>query len=114
MLELEDAQAKARRLSNEGVTLAEAERWWAAIGRWNSALVLTPDDHTIHEMLSQAYMQVWQGGGKGYGIIIIIFIIVFILSELYFYIKHAGGSMLNKHYYIFLITVVMQHVNISS
>ncbi|XP_045116638.1 tetratricopeptide repeat protein 33-like isoform X2 [Portunus trituberculatus] len=58
VLELEDAQAKARRLSNEGVTLAEAERWWAAIGRWNSALALTPDDHTIHEMLAQAYMQV--------------------------------------------------------
>lgn len=58
VLELEDSQAKARRLSNEGVTLAEAERWWAAIGRWNSALALTPDDHTIHEMLAQAYMQV--------------------------------------------------------
>lgn len=58
MLQLEDAKAKARRLSNEGVTLAEAERWWAAIGRWNAALALTPEDHTIHEMLAQAYMQV--------------------------------------------------------
>ncbi|XP_071518568.1 tetratricopeptide repeat protein 33-like isoform X2 [Panulirus ornatus] len=58
VLQLEDAKAKARRLSNEGVTLAEAERWWAAIGRWNAALALTPDDHTIHEMMAQAYMQV--------------------------------------------------------
>lgn len=58
VLQLEDAKAKARRLSNEGVTLAEAERWWAAIGRWNAALALTPEDHTIHEMLAQAYMQV--------------------------------------------------------
>ncbi|XP_042232641.1 tetratricopeptide repeat protein 33-like isoform X1 [Homarus americanus] len=58
VLQLEDVEAKARRLSNEGVTLAEAERWWAAIGRWNAALALTPNDHTIHEMLSQAYMQV--------------------------------------------------------
>ncbi|KAG7163123.1 Tetratricopeptide repeat protein 33-like, partial [Homarus americanus] len=57
VLQLEDVEAKARRLSNEGVTLAEAERWWAAIGRWNAALALTPNDHTIHEMLSQAYMQ---------------------------------------------------------
>ncbi|XP_071548687.1 tetratricopeptide repeat protein 33-like [Panulirus ornatus] len=58
VLQLEDEKAKARRLSNEGVTLAEAERWWAAIGRWNAALALTPDDHTIHEMMAQAYMQV--------------------------------------------------------
>lgn len=58
VVELEDVKARARRLSNEGVTLAESERWWTAIGRWNAALDLTPDDHTIHEMLSQAYMQV--------------------------------------------------------
>lgn len=59
VLQLEDAKAKARRLSNEGVMLAESERWWAAIGRWNAALALTPDDYALHEMLAQAYMQVW-------------------------------------------------------
>ncbi|XP_047469217.1 tetratricopeptide repeat protein 33-like [Penaeus chinensis] len=58
VLQLEDAKAKARRLSNEGVMLAESERWWAAIGRWNAALTLTPDDYALHEMLAQAYMQV--------------------------------------------------------
>lgn len=50
VLQLEDAKAKARRLSNEGVMLAESERWWAAIGRWNAALALTPDDYALHEM----------------------------------------------------------------
>ncbi|KAK7072366.1 Tetratricopeptide repeat protein 33 [Halocaridina rubra] len=58
VLELEDVKARARRLSNEGVTMAESERWWAAIGKWNAALELTPNDHTLHEMLAQAYMQV--------------------------------------------------------
>ncbi|XP_064104529.1 tetratricopeptide repeat protein 33-like isoform X2 [Macrobrachium nipponense] len=58
VMELEDVKVKARRLSNEGVMLAEAGRWWAAIGRWNGALELTPDDHTLHEMMAQAYMQV--------------------------------------------------------
>ncbi|KAG0714623.1 Tetratricopeptide repeat protein 33 [Chionoecetes opilio] len=58
VVEDEAVEAKARRLSNEGVILAESERWWAAIGRWNAALALTPDDDTLQEMLSQAYMQV--------------------------------------------------------
>lgn len=61
MLQLEDEVVKAQRLSKEGVTLAEGERWWAAIGRWNAALALTPNDHTIHEMMAQAYMQVVYG-----------------------------------------------------
>ncbi|KAK4321473.1 hypothetical protein Pmani_007720 [Petrolisthes manimaculis] len=58
VLQLEDEVVKAQRLSKEGVTLAEGERWWAAIGRWNAALALTPNDHTIHEMMAQAYIQV--------------------------------------------------------
>ncbi|XP_064626471.1 tetratricopeptide repeat protein 33-like [Lineus longissimus] len=52
---LEDAQAKSDRLKKEGSTLADAERYWEAIKKWEGALQLTPEDETIHEMISQAY-----------------------------------------------------------
>uniref|UniRef100_A0A6A7G3I5 Tetratricopeptide repeat protein 33-like n=1 Tax=Hirondellea gigas TaxID=1518452 RepID=A0A6A7G3I5_9CRUS len=55
---LEDSTIKAARLKKEGVILAEDDKWWAAISRWNAATVLQPNDHTLHDMMAQAYMQV--------------------------------------------------------
>ncbi|CAL4081849.1 unnamed protein product, partial [Meganyctiphanes norvegica] len=57
-LSLEDAEAKAKRLLSEGIIYAEMEKWWTAINRWKEALAYTPNDHTIHEMMAQAYIQV--------------------------------------------------------
>ncbi|KAK2703008.1 hypothetical protein QYM36_018409 [Artemia franciscana] len=54
---LEDSHSKARRLKLEGATLAEGERYWEAIKRFDGALQFTPLDETIHEMKAQAYMQ---------------------------------------------------------
>ena len=51
---LEDEIAKAHRLKQDGIVLAESERFKAAIGLWNQALYLTPHDATLHEMKSQA------------------------------------------------------------
>eukprot|EP00117_Sycon_ciliatum_P001795 scpid93773/ scgid7306/ Tetratricopeptide repeat protein 33 len=55
---LEDSKMKSERLKDEGNTFAEEERYWEAIKRWDEALVLTPDDATLHELKSQAYSAV--------------------------------------------------------
>ncbi|XP_013398181.1 tetratricopeptide repeat protein 33 isoform X1 [Lingula anatina] len=54
---LEDSLAKAGRLKTEGGTLAEAERYWEALKKWDEALALTPKDATLYEMKAQAYLQ---------------------------------------------------------
>ena len=54
----ENSETKVQRLKEEGTIFASEERWWSAIGRWNSALQLDPNNFLIHEMLAQAYMQV--------------------------------------------------------
>lgn len=55
-LSLEDGIAKSGRLKNEGITLAEADRNWEALKKWDEALIYTPDNETIHEMKAQVYM----------------------------------------------------------
>ncbi|CAD5112273.1 DgyrCDS1502 [Dimorphilus gyrociliatus] len=55
-LQLEDALAKCQRLKGEGCTLADNERYWEAIDKWNQALQLVSAVAEIHEMKAQAYM----------------------------------------------------------
>ena len=54
---LEDAESKSLRLQKEGEVLAEAERFWEAINKWDGALQLTPQKATLHELKAQGYMQ---------------------------------------------------------
>ncbi|XP_072024049.1 tetratricopeptide repeat protein 33-like [Amphiura filiformis] len=56
LLLLEDARAKSLRLKDEGTVLAEAERYWEAIKKWDEALQLTPQDDTLLEMKAQVLM----------------------------------------------------------
>lgn len=51
---LEDEAAKAHRLKHDGILLAESEKYKAAIGLWDQAIYLTPNDATLYEMKSQA------------------------------------------------------------
>ncbi|XP_052102592.1 tetratricopeptide repeat protein 33-like [Mytilus californianus] len=53
---LEDALSKSSRLKNEGSLLAESERYWEAIKKWDEALQFTPEDETIYEMKAQALL----------------------------------------------------------
>jgi tetratricopeptide (TPR) repeat protein len=54
---LEDAESKSKRLQSEGTLLADDERFWEAIKKWDSALQLTPDKAVLHELKAQAYTQ---------------------------------------------------------
>ncbi|XP_076462331.1 tetratricopeptide repeat protein 33-like isoform X2 [Babylonia areolata] len=58
LISLEDARAKSRRLSDEASTLAEAERYWEAIKKWDEALLIAPSDSQMLEMKAQALMAV--------------------------------------------------------
>ncbi|KAL8597855.1 hypothetical protein ACOMHN_061388 [Nucella lapillus] len=58
MISLEDARAKSRRLNDEAATLAEAERYWEAVKKWDEALLLVPNDSHVLEMKAQALMAV--------------------------------------------------------
>ena len=51
---LEDNKALFVRLKQEGVTLAEDEKFWQAIDRWDNALVINAEDATVFEMKAQA------------------------------------------------------------
>lgn len=60
----ESRDQKILRLKDEGVTLAENEEYWQAIGRWDEALKIQqqniPPEKTskvYHEMKSQAFIQ---------------------------------------------------------
>eukprot|EP00040_Diaphanoeca_grandis_P022996 m.124476 g.124476 ORF g.124476 m.124476 type:complete len:224 (-) comp29063_c0_seq3:132-803(-) len=55
-LSLEDASSRSSRLEQEGVTLAEAQRFRPAIGRWNEAIECTPERFRLYEMKAQALM----------------------------------------------------------
>lgn len=55
-LQLEDAHTKSARLRLDGITLAEAERFWEALHKWDEALQLTPSDEKLHEMRAQVLM----------------------------------------------------------
>ena len=51
---LEDNIALFARLKQEGVTLAEDEKFWQAINRWDNALSVDAGDATVFEMKAQA------------------------------------------------------------
>ncbi|XP_033636861.1 tetratricopeptide repeat protein 33-like [Asterias rubens] len=53
---LEDASSKSKRLKEEGAILAEAERYWEAIKKWDEALQLTPENEHILDMKAQALL----------------------------------------------------------
>ncbi|KAG3150719.1 hypothetical protein PI124_g12991 [Phytophthora idaei] len=57
---LEDVKAKVKRLKDEGNTLAEAGRFRAAMGRWQEALAVDPDNAALYELLAQAAMAVYE------------------------------------------------------
>ncbi|CAL1533498.1 unnamed protein product [Lymnaea stagnalis] len=57
-ISLEDAVGKSDRLKAEGAMLAEADRYWEAIKKWDEAIQLTPYNEKIFEMKAQALMAV--------------------------------------------------------
>ncbi|XP_015771987.1 PREDICTED: tetratricopeptide repeat protein 33-like [Acropora digitifera] len=57
ILSIEDNLAKSKRLEEEGVSLAEQERYWEAITRWNEAIGLTPKNEKLQEMKSQVLLE---------------------------------------------------------
>ncbi|BFZ16522.1 hypothetical protein BsWGS_19561 [Bradybaena similaris] len=57
-ISLEDSLSKSERLKAEGAVLAESERYWEAIKKWDEALQLTPHNDRVLEMKSQALMAV--------------------------------------------------------
>ncbi|XP_023226147.1 tetratricopeptide repeat protein 33-like isoform X2 [Centruroides sculpturatus] len=54
---LEECKSKSLRLKNEGEMLAENERYWEAIKKWDKAIQLTPTDEKLYEMKAQVLMQ---------------------------------------------------------
>ncbi|XP_070562854.1 tetratricopeptide repeat protein 33-like [Ptychodera flava] len=58
VMQLEDNEAKSNRLKIEGETLAESERFWEAIKKWDEAIELTPSKAKLYEMKAQALMEV--------------------------------------------------------
>ncbi|CAG5121116.1 unnamed protein product [Candidula unifasciata] len=57
-ISLEDSLSKSERLKAEGAVLAESERYWEAIKKWDEAMQLTPLNEKILEMKAQALMAV--------------------------------------------------------
>jgi tetratricopeptide (TPR) repeat protein len=53
---LEDCEVKSKRLKEEGNILAEEERYWEAIQRWDEAIQLTPGNAVLYELKSQALL----------------------------------------------------------
>ena len=54
---LEDRITKSNRLKNEGIALAELQRYWESIKKWNEAIQLTPDHDVLHEMKAQVLLE---------------------------------------------------------
>uniref|UniRef100_T1JIH8 Uncharacterized protein n=1 Tax=Strigamia maritima TaxID=126957 RepID=T1JIH8_STRMM len=52
----EDVMSKCLRLKNEGTILADSERHWEAIKKWDEAVKLNPTDEKLHEMMAQVYL----------------------------------------------------------
>uniref|UniRef100_A0A8D0E050 Tetratricopeptide repeat domain 33 n=1 Tax=Salvator merianae TaxID=96440 RepID=A0A8D0E050_SALMN len=52
----EENLARSKHLKDEGVILAENERYREALHKWDEALHLTPEDATLYEMKSQVLM----------------------------------------------------------
>lgn len=59
-LQLEDANAKSKRLQIEGNTLAEAGRFRAAMARWIEATAVDPTNAVVYELLAQASMALFE------------------------------------------------------
>ncbi|XP_068709651.1 tetratricopeptide repeat protein 33-like [Montipora foliosa] len=57
ILSIEDSLIKSKRLEDEGVSLAEEQRYWEAITRWNEAIALTPKNEKLYEMKSQVLLE---------------------------------------------------------
>ncbi|KAH7479399.1 Tetratricopeptide repeat protein 33 [Phytophthora ramorum] len=57
---LENVEVKVKRLKDEGNTFAEAGRFRAAMGRWQEALAVDPDNAALYELLAQASMAVYE------------------------------------------------------
>jgi len=57
VLSIEDSVVKSKRLEDEGVALAEQQRYWEAITRWNEAMSLTPNNEKLYEMKSQILLE---------------------------------------------------------
>ncbi|KAM7449166.1 Tetratricopeptide repeat protein 33 [Porites harrisoni] len=57
VLGIEDSVLKSKRLQDEGVALAEQQRYWEAISRWNEAISLTPKNEKLYEMKSQVLLE---------------------------------------------------------
>ena len=57
VLHLEDAAGLSARRKDEGCTLAEAGRFHEAIGRFQTAIELTPNTAVLHELQAQCYME---------------------------------------------------------
>ncbi|XP_033737851.1 tetratricopeptide repeat protein 33-like [Pecten maximus] len=53
---LEDAIAKSNRLKQEGTVLADSERYWEALRKWDEAIKLNSTDETLYEMKSQVLL----------------------------------------------------------
>ncbi|XP_060072572.1 tetratricopeptide repeat protein 33-like [Ylistrum balloti] len=53
---LEDSFAKSNRLKQEGTVLADSERYWEAVRKWDEAIKLNPTDETLYEMKSQVLL----------------------------------------------------------
>ncbi|KAK6188338.1 hypothetical protein SNE40_004530 [Patella caerulea] len=56
IIRLEDKTGKSQRLKKEGTILAESERFWEAVKKWDEAITYTPSDATLYEMKAQALM----------------------------------------------------------
>lgn len=54
---IEDSVTKSKRLEEEGVSLAEQQRYWEALGKWNEAVLLTPNNAKLYEMKSQVLLE---------------------------------------------------------
>ncbi|XP_078531126.1 tetratricopeptide repeat protein 33 [Lissotriton helveticus] len=52
----EDNMVKSKRLKDEGVLMAENERYREAVQKWDEALQLTPEDAALYEMKSQVLL----------------------------------------------------------
>ncbi|GAB6028868.1 Tetratricopeptide repeat protein 33 [Chamberlinius hualienensis] len=57
LIPLENKTTKAKQLYDEGCILAQQERFWEALSKWEEALLLDPSNEKLYEMQSQAYLE---------------------------------------------------------
>jgi len=54
---LEDTVAISNRLMNDGIQLAEEERFWEAISKFNKCIEYTPNEAKLYEMKAQVLLE---------------------------------------------------------